>query len=353
MSAAHPRVTVCVPLYNGERYLRECVDSVLAQTYSDFELLLVDDGSTDQTVAIAKHYVSLDSRVRMTQNPRNLGLVANWNRCVELANGEWIKFVFQDDAIEPHCLAKMLDHARGAILLVACQRAIVFEDGTEPSVRKWYLAHRAMAGELFSSRHLVSAARCQEWALDRFGINLLGEPSAVMVHRTAFEKFGFFNPALIMACDLEFWTRVSIHSGAAFVPDDLAMFRVHKQATSAGVHARRGFRMNILDNLVILHQYAFDHAYEPVRQAASRRSPPLALQKLFHKRCHEARARADWASRHPVHPDPSLMAEWRDVAKLYPRIAEHDAAYFAWRLRQRLLPFYRSPVPSNAEYFLR
>ena len=59
MGTRHPHVSVCIPLYNGEHYLRQCVDSVLAQTYADFEVLLVDDGSTDQTVAIAQTYVSI------------------------------------------------------------------------------------------------------------------------------------------------------------------------------------------------------------------------------------------------------------------------------------------------------
>jgi len=325
----------------------------LAQTYADFELLLVDDGSTDQTVAIAQTYVSVDSRVRLSINPRNLGLVANWNRCIGLANGEWIKFVFQDDTIEPHCLAKMLDQAREGILLVACQRAIVFGEGIESGTRKWYLNHRAMVADLFSRHNLVSATQCQEWALDRFGWNLFGEPSAVMVRRTAFERFGLFNAALIVSCDLEFWTRVSIHAGAAFVPDELAMFRVHKQATSAINHAQREFRTQILDSLVILHQYAFDQMYEPVREAAARRSPPVALKAMFNKRCHEVRAMADWAGRHPVRPDSSLLAEWKDVVKVYPRIAPNDAAHCGWRIRQRLLPFSRSPLPSTAEDFLR
>jgi len=353
MGKRPPRVTVCIPLYNGERYLPQCIDSVLAQTYIDFELLLVDDGSSDQTVAIAQAYASRDSRVHVSTNRANLGMVQNWNRCIELAKGEWIKFVFQDDAIEPHCLVRMLDRADAGVLLVACQRSIVFDDGIEPRVREWYEENRAMLAAMFSAHQLVSAECCQRRALDRFGINLFGEPSAVMVHRTAFERFGLFNPALIIACDLEFWTRVSIHAGAAFVPEDLAMFRVHKQAASAVNHSQREFRTNVLDNLVILHQYAFDDLYRPIRQAAARRSPPLALTRLFKQRCHEVRAKADWARRHPTHPDPSLMAEWQDVVKRYPRIAQHEALHVAWRLRQRLLPFARLPLPSNAKDFLR
>src|SRR3982751_3050681 len=96
LSPQRPRVTVCVPMYNGERYLAECIESILAQTYTDFQLLLVDDCSTDATRSIAESYAAADSRVRLIVNHTNLGLVGNWNRCIELATGEWIKFVFQD-----------------------------------------------------------------------------------------------------------------------------------------------------------------------------------------------------------------------------------------------------------------
>jgi glycosyltransferase involved in cell wall biosynthesis len=103
-----PLVSVCIPTYNGAKYLKECLDSVLAQTFTDFEVLIVDDKSSDETLSIAQEYATYDPRFRVIQNECNLGLVGNWNRCVELAQGEWIKFIFQDDLIEPACLERML-----------------------------------------------------------------------------------------------------------------------------------------------------------------------------------------------------------------------------------------------------
>ncbi|MGH7488544.1 MAG: glycosyltransferase family 2 protein, partial [bacterium] len=103
-----PTISVCIPTYNGAAYLARCLDSVLAQTFSDFEVVIVDDRSTDESVAIARGYAERDSRVQVFRNDVNLGLVGNWNRCVELSRGQWLKFVFQDDIVLPKCMTQML-----------------------------------------------------------------------------------------------------------------------------------------------------------------------------------------------------------------------------------------------------
>ncbi|HLJ75313.1 MAG TPA: glycosyltransferase family 2 protein, partial [Thermoanaerobaculia bacterium] len=97
MTRAVPGVSICLPTYNGSRYLRECLASALAQTHGDFELVVVDDRSTDETMDIIRDVAHADSRVRVFENDANLGLVGNWNRCIELSSAPWIKFVFQDD----------------------------------------------------------------------------------------------------------------------------------------------------------------------------------------------------------------------------------------------------------------
>jgi len=329
-------------MYNGEEYLRQCIDSILAQTYPDLELVLLDDCSTDQTRSIAQSYAASDSRVRLITNSTNLGLVGNWNRCIDLASGDWIKFVFQDDTIHPDCLARMLGYARDGIVFVACQRTLVFEAGTESAARDSYTRHQKLLAHLFGESQVVSAERCQELALEYFGINVFGEPTSVLIHRSAFEKLGRFNPALIMNCDFEMWTRITIHFGAAYVTDDLATFRVHRGSTTSANLANRRFRSKVLDNLVILHQYLNDEMYEPIRRAASRRSPPLDLERVFAWRCHDARWAAEWAMRDHEQRDPSLVAQLREVTKIYPAIHRNVASHFLWRVGQRL---FRRPEP--------
>ena len=101
------KLSVIVPVYNTEKYLRECIDSILAQTFADFELILVDDGSTDLSSAICDEYNLSDSRIRVIHQD-NGGVTAARKRGVEVAAGEYISFVDSDDWIEPNMYQDML-----------------------------------------------------------------------------------------------------------------------------------------------------------------------------------------------------------------------------------------------------
>src|ERR1039457_2569288 len=96
-----PKVSVLIPVYNGERHLAECLESVLAQDFNDLEILLADDGSRDGSAKIIENFAARDPRIRWWKNPRNLGLTANTNVCIRAAQGEYLKFIHQDDRLLP------------------------------------------------------------------------------------------------------------------------------------------------------------------------------------------------------------------------------------------------------------
>lgn len=114
-----PKVSVIVPVYNAEKYLRECVDSILGQTLADLELILVDDGSTDSSPAICDRYAAQDARVQVIHQA-NAGLSAARNRGIEVAAGEWVAFVDSDDFIDANMYHTMIiaAEAEGAQLAV-------------------------------------------------------------------------------------------------------------------------------------------------------------------------------------------------------------------------------------------
>ena len=103
-----PRVSIGLPVYNGERYLAEALDSLLAQTYSDFEIIISDNRSTDSTAAIAQRYAERDPRIRYVRKAENTGAVDNFNSIVALAQGQYFKWVAHDDLIEPTYLERCL-----------------------------------------------------------------------------------------------------------------------------------------------------------------------------------------------------------------------------------------------------
>jgi len=101
-----PRVSVGLPVFNGEKYLEETLDSILAQTYTDFELIISDNASTDRTPQICSAYAAMDGRIRYYRNERNLGAPRNFNRVFELSSGEYFKWAAYDDVLSPEYLQK-------------------------------------------------------------------------------------------------------------------------------------------------------------------------------------------------------------------------------------------------------
>ncbi len=103
-----PLISVIVPVYNTEDFLDECIGSILAQEFSDFELLLIDDGSTDRSLSICLRYEKIDTRVRVLQQP-NQGVSVARNRGIDTARGEWLCFVDSDDKVMPDYLSAFVE----------------------------------------------------------------------------------------------------------------------------------------------------------------------------------------------------------------------------------------------------
>ena len=112
-----PDISIIVPVYNSGKWLNRCIDSILAQTYADFEVLLINDGSTDNSPAICDEYAARDSRIRVFHKP-NSGVSASRNLGISNSNGEYITFVDSDDWIDAEYLECLHDNIAGADLSI-------------------------------------------------------------------------------------------------------------------------------------------------------------------------------------------------------------------------------------------
>lgn len=153
-----PRVSLGMPVYNGERFLEETLDALLAQTFKDFEVIISDNASTDRTQTICRSYMAKDARIRYFRNETNLGAAKNYNRVFELSSGDYFKWAAADDLCAPEYLAKcvaVLDQHPEVILcypkttIIDAHGNILkpYEDGLDlrqPRVRDryWQANHR-------------------------------------------------------------------------------------------------------------------------------------------------------------------------------------------------------------------
>jgi glycosyltransferase involved in cell wall biosynthesis len=358
---SEPVVSVCVPTFNGGRHVEECLDSVVAQTFTDFEVLVVDDASTDDTTTVVERFRRRDPRVRVERNACNLGLVPNWNRCVELARGRWLKFVFQDDVIAPSCVEALLHARRPDCPLVVCRRTLSFEargsDESAVAVSDEYsLTLEHSLDRLFGEVPYDSAELVQGALLDHFGVNFVGEPTAVMVERDAFRRFGRFNTALVALCDFEYWARLGANTGLAYVPESLATFRVHAGSASEINRTRLRFHKDWLDPLVLRAELATAPAFAGVRVMAARRQVDLEREAVV--LAARARRHAEQALRAAIPHDRGPLDAWRRVVASYaplarsPRLRALEVKYAVGRtLRARPAPEATSrarPAPEAA-----
>jgi glycosyltransferase involved in cell wall biosynthesis len=131
MCCKTPKVSIALPVYNGEKYVREAIESVLAQTFKDFELIICDNASTDQTERICREYANKDRRIRYYRNEKNLGCAKNFNCAFELSSGEFFKWLAADNAIEPQFIAKCFDLLdNDPTVVLACTKYIQRDEFT-------------------------------------------------------------------------------------------------------------------------------------------------------------------------------------------------------------------------------
>jgi glycosyltransferase involved in cell wall biosynthesis len=300
-----PRISVCVPTYNGAAHLRECLAGIRSQTLKDFEVIIVDDDSRDASADIASEFAREDPRFRVQRNPQRLGLVGNWGRCVALARGEWIKFAFQDDILAPACLEKLIEAcARTRKPFGFCARNFIFDDGVGQSQRDWFENHARRLRKDYQDTAVISPGLAARIAAAEPAHNPVGEPTVTLIHKSLFQELGGFDDALIQLCDLEFWLRVLLNHGGAYVPGELAAFRIHAGAATAVNRSERAFRMG-LDTLILEYRFAFGRHFEIMRRAAESGKSALALRV----ECARSAARA-WRQ---ARQDPVLRAEWQAV----------------------------------------
>ena len=219
-SDAKPKVSIAIPLYNCESHIRETIDSVLAQTFEDFELVVIDDQSTDNSYHIAKSYD--DPRIRVVKNIERQGFFKNWNACLKFMEGSYCKLLPHDDPLEPTCLeeqVRILDEYPG-VELVHCARKIIDPSGNVLTVRRQKETEGIKASNA-SLRRIV-----------RSGTNPIGEPAAVMFRHATMKHIGGFSDADMYSIDVEYWSRLLAEGKRYYIDQLLCSFRVWPDSAS-------------------------------------------------------------------------------------------------------------------------
>ncbi|MEN8141973.1 MAG: glycosyltransferase family 2 protein [Thermodesulfobacteriota bacterium] len=220
MNNPSPKISIAIPLYNCESHLRATIESVLAQTYEDFELIILDDQSNDRSAEIVRSYK--DPRIRYELNAERLGFFGNWNRCLKVMNAPYCKLLPHDDILESTCLekqAQVLDKYP-EVKLVHCARKIIDPAGNTLATRR-LREPEGIKDTASSLRQIV-----------RSGTNPIGEPAAVMFRKTTKEQIAGFSDADMYSIDVEYWSRLLAEGKRYYIDEVLCSFRVWPDSAS-------------------------------------------------------------------------------------------------------------------------
>lgn len=242
--SASPKVTVLMPVFNAEKHLREAVDSILCQTFTDFELLIINDGSTDRSESIIRSYA--DPRIRLVNNASNMRLVATLNKGIGLASGEYVARMDADDISHPSRFAKQvafLDQNPSCAMVAAKVRQM---DCSSNDTGVWPDDCNAVSGARILKQ--LPFANC------------IAHPT-VMIRKEVINRYGY-DPDQRHSEDYDLWLRMAADGCVISKLDDfLLRYRIHDESVTVlsntrgaeikNIHTKRIFALKRVQRLQI------------------------------------------------------------------------------------------------------
>lgn len=219
-----PLVSICIPAYNNADYIGETVESILKQSYQNLELIIVDDNSKDHTLEVIQEYAKKDMRIRIYHNDNNLGMSGNWNYCLSLCKGEFIKLICADDLLAENTLQKEVEALvqNPSAILVESDTKLVDLNGKGKGFYKRFPARGLVSGRKVTRRGF-------------FNKDYFGAPQANTFRRDAYERVGGFDTSYTYILDYDFFAELAKLGDIYIIHESLNFFRVRGDSNTGQV----------------------------------------------------------------------------------------------------------------------
>ena len=219
-----PAISVCIPTYNGAKYIAQTIESILNQTFTDFEIIVSDDGSSDKTLEIVGSFN--DPRIVRIDRLSKVGAEANWNNAVANASASLVKLVCQDDLLYPQCLEvevqTMSKSENQDVSFCFHLRDFVTPNSRKLSARRVGYSN----SQKYSKTEILTK-------VVRSGGNPIGEPMAVTMRKLSLNSAGKFRGDYVI--DLDMWSKLSDQGSALFIEQHLSAFRISKTSWTSSL----------------------------------------------------------------------------------------------------------------------
>ncbi len=246
--------TIYVPVYNGERFLRQTLDACLAQTLPNIEIIVADDGSRDGSLALMREYAARHANIRVAENGRNLGLAKTWNRCVALAQAPYVMYLSQDDLVPPHHLETMVRQFDADTAFVFCNSVYIGATGR---------AGKPVYDEARQHRNIQHCARA-------IAQHNFVNPCGIVFRRDLFLKVGGWDERFRNYGEWLLWTKLLGVGKPRFTTDTQSLYRRHSTNLTNTFDDPR-IRLGLQQYINFCRGYAIRHGgFGPAESAALR-----------------------------------------------------------------------------------
>ncbi|SDB22193.1 Glycosyltransferase involved in cell wall bisynthesis [Flavobacteriaceae bacterium MAR_2010_188] len=231
----YPLISICIPTYNGARYISEAMDSAINQNFPNLEIIVSDDASTDSTLEIVEDFKNKSKIPIYIFHHKPNGIGANWNNCIKKANGEYIKFLFQDDILESECVKEMFRiYYLNNIDLLCCKREFKVErsfisNDSESWINTYRNLQETLDLEWKDDLAIIDKSIFKSSKLLSSPINKFGEPSVMFFKKSLIDRIGYFKEDLNQVLDYELCYRILIQGNIGISKKELVKFRLHSQ----------------------------------------------------------------------------------------------------------------------------
>jgi glycosyltransferase involved in cell wall biosynthesis len=287
----NPLVSICIPTYNGAQYIKKCIDTCIAQTYSNIEIIICDDCSTDNTLLLVQEIAQKDSRIKYYKNAFNLGLVGNWNATLNHAQGEYIKWLFQDDWMEPSAIEEFVVVANDGFDFIISKRNFILEE-TATSQDKEYFAHQVKKLENHFSHsqtgHYFAPIEISVFATNYIALNFIAEPSLIFFKKSLIDKVGLYDSLFHQICDLEYNLRLASEVGVYVINKPLCCFAIHSNSTTNNNIHQKYFQLRFIEQAYYAYKLVNDIVFKSLQNHLTF-SQKAKLKVYYKYRIHEAK----------------------------------------------------------------
>ncbi|GGG53138.1 glycosyltransferase family 2 protein [Bizionia arctica] len=240
-----PLVSICIPTYNGAKFIAEAMQSAIDQDYLNIEIIVSDDASKDDTLKIIEGFKSQTSIPIKVYPHHPNGIGANWNHSIKKASGEYIKFLFQDDVLMPNCISSMIEVMENnpKLGMVASKREFIVDmDFLSDRIKKWIEKYsnlqKGLKFKTVNDIQIINHTLFRSKEFLQSPLNKIGEPCVVMFKKITLEKLGYYREDLKQILDYEFCYRLLKTQEIAIINEPLVKFRLHSnQATNVNRHS--------------------------------------------------------------------------------------------------------------------